>query len=170
MRAVWLRLDLWARNVTPVGLTFVLILVTMVPTHLPGYARVTPVLALISIYHWAVYRPELMPAWTVFVLGLLQDFLSGAPVGINVLVFLSVQWLVLTQRQFLVGKTFLIYWFGFAVVALVAAIEMWMLASLHYLSALSPGGIAAQYLVTAGLFPVIAWMFLRWQRVFLDQG
>ena len=169
MRAVWVRLDLWARNITPAGLTFLLILATVLPTHLPGYARVTPILALISVYHWAVYRPHLLPAWAVFILGLLQDFLSGAPIGINVLVFLTVQWLVLSQRQFLVGKSFLIYWFGFALVALVAAGEMWLLASIQYLTLLSPSGIFAQYLVTAGIFPVIAWMFLRWQRAFLDQ-
>jgi rod shape-determining protein MreD len=170
MRSVWLRLDLWARNITPVGLTFVLILITMLPTHLPGFARVTPVLALISVYHWAVYRPRLLPAWALFLLGLLQDFLSGAPIGINVLIFLSVQWLVLSQRQFLVGKTFLIYWFGFALVSMVAACETWVLASIHYVSLLSPLGIFAQYLVTAGIFPLIALMFLRWQRVFLDHG
>ena len=46
----WQRLDAFARNLTPVALTLVLVILNVVPTHIPGIARVLPVLPLISIF------------------------------------------------------------------------------------------------------------------------
>jgi rod shape-determining protein MreD len=168
MQVIWHRMDVWARGLTPTALTMIAVILSMMPTHIPGFSRVAPILALVSIYHWAVYRPHLLPAIAVFYVGILQDFLVGAPIGMNALVFLTVYGLILSQRRFLVGKSFLLYWFGFALVALIAALQMWLLGSIYFLTLLDINAVLSQYLVTLGLFPVIAWLFLRWQRAFLD--
>lgn len=168
--AFWQRLDQIARNLTPAGLTLVLVVLSVVPTHIPGYSRVAPVLALVSVYHWAIYRPQLLPAVAVFLLGLLQDLLGGAPLGLHAVVFLTVYGLVIWQRRFLVGRSFSIYWFGFALIGLAAAVWSWALASAWNLAVLDLRTIAFQYVLTLGLFPVIAWIFLRWQRAFLQQA
>ena len=63
---------------------------------IPGYAEIAPVLALMAVYHWAIYRPNLMPLWSIFVLGVLQDLLSGVPLGLYILVFLTVYGVVLS--------------------------------------------------------------------------
>jgi rod shape-determining protein MreD len=86
---VWQRLDLWARNSTPFGIAVLLVILNVVPTSIPDYATISPTLALIAVYHWAIYRPNLLPLTAVFALGLLQDILSGAPLGVYALVFLS---------------------------------------------------------------------------------
>ena len=41
---------------------------------IPGYAEIAPVLALMAVYHWAIYRPNLMPLWSIFVLGVLRTY------------------------------------------------------------------------------------------------
>jgi rod shape-determining protein MreD len=164
---VWQRLDIIARKLTPFALTLALIVLSVVPTHLPGFARVAPMLAVMAIYHWTLYRPELLPAAALFFLGLLQDSLSGTPLGVNVLVFLTVYGVVLSQRRFFAGKSFLITWLGFALVAAGAAAESWLLVSAFHVTLLEPTAVFYGYILTAGFFPVLAWIFIRWQQAFL---
>ena len=87
--AIWQKLDYLARSITPFGLSLILIVLSVLPTHIPGYMQVAPILVLISIYHWAIYRPNLLPIFAVFILGLLQDLLLGTPVGLYILVFIK---------------------------------------------------------------------------------
>ena len=166
---IWQRLDQWARNITPAGLTLVLVILSVVPLRIPGYAEIAPVLALMSIYHWAIYRPNLMPLGAVFLLGLLQDLLSGSPVGLYVLVFLTVYGVVLSQRRFFAGRSFIIYWFGFAIIAFGAGVESWLLASLLNLALMDFKLVFFQFLLSLGILPVVAWLFLRWQQAILYQ-
>ena len=169
-REFFLRLDRLARNLTPFGLTLVLIILGMLPVRIPDYASVAPILAAISLYHWAVYRPHLLPFVAVFLLGVAQDMLSGAPVGLFALVFLTFYGAVVLQRRFLAGKSFPVYWLGFAIVWFLATLELWVLASAFHVTLLDMKAFLFQYLVTAGLFPFVAWIFLRWQQAFLQQS
>lgn len=163
----WFRLDLWARRLTPVGLTLLLLIVNIIPFQVPGFARVVPLFALIAVHHWATYQPELMPAYAVFAIGVLQDMLSGVPLGLNTLVFLAVYGAVVWQRRFFVGKSFAITWLGFAVVGAGAMVASWILMSAFHLTLVDPRALLYQYLLTLGFFPLLAWGFLRWQQVFL---
>ncbi|MBL6945757.1 MAG: rod shape-determining protein MreD [Rhodospirillales bacterium] len=165
--SVWLRLDRWARRLTPFGLSLLLVVINVIPMQIPGFARVAPVLALISIHHWAIYRPDLMPTYAVFVIGFLQDLLSGVPLGVHVVVFLSVYGVVVWQRQFFVGKSFMITWLGFAFVSAGAAVQSWVLISVFHETLVDPRALVHQYVLTLGFFPILAWMFLRWQQAFL---
>ena len=167
--AVWQKLDHMARSLTPFGLSLLLVILSVVPTHIPGYAQIAPILALVSIYHWAIYRPNLLPLFSVFILGLLQDLLTGTPVGLYILVFLTVYGIVLSQRRFFAGKSFTVYWIGFAVVSLVASVESWVLASAWNLALIDFNAVTFQYLLSLGVFPIVAWIFLRWQQAFLQQ-
>ncbi len=167
--ALWQRLDLWARNTTPFGIAVLLVILNVIPTSIPDYAAITPTLALIAVYHWAIYRPNLLPLTAVFALGLLQDILSGAPLGVYVLVFLTAYGIVLSQRRFLTGKSFMIYWLGFAVIAFGAGVESWVLASIWNFALLDFRSLFFQSLILLGLFPIVAWMLLRWQQAFLPR-
>lgn len=164
---VWHRMDLLARQLTPLMLTLVLVIINVVPLHIPGFSRVTPLLPLIAVYHWAIFRPRLLPAYAVFLIGLLHDALSGIPIGVSALVFLIVYGVVLSQKRFFIGKSFAILWLGFSVMAAVALVLSWLAVSILNVALIGPETVFFQYLMTLGFFPVIAWLFLRWQRVFL---
>jgi len=167
--AFWQRLDSWACRMTPFGLSLVLVLLSVVPLHIPGFARVMPLLPLMAVFHWAVYRPELMPVYAVFLLGILQDALAGTPIGINAVVFLAVYGVVLAQRRFFAAKSFAIVWLGFALIAAGAAAASWVLVSSFNVTLVEAGALVYQYLLTVGVYPVLAWMLLRWQHTFLRQ-
>ena len=92
---IWQKLDQKIREFIPFLFTLILVILSVIPMGIPGYTEIAPVLPLISIYHWAIYRPNLLPIWAVFVLGSLYDFLAGMPLGLFILVFLSVYGVVL---------------------------------------------------------------------------
>jgi rod shape-determining protein MreD len=163
----WQRLDLWARNISPVGLSVVLILLSVIPTHIPGYGSIVPQLALMGIFHWTVFRPDLLPVFAVFVIGILQDSLSGAPMGLNTIVYLTVFGVVLGQRRFFLGKTFWVEWLGFSIIAAGAALQAWLLLSAYHVHVLIPGPVFFQYLMTIGFYTILAWIMGRWQRSIL---
>jgi len=163
----WQRIDLTARNVTPFVISVLLVVLNVLPIPAPGINTITPIFALMSLYHWAIYRPNLMPFSAVFAIGLFQDLLGGAPVGLFTLVFLTIYGVAVTQRRFIAGKSFLIYWFGFVMLALAAAVESWVLGSAWYFAVLDLRPVVFQFLVSVGIFPILAWMLLQWQQTVL---
>ena len=165
----WQRLDLVVRGITPFFLTLVLVVLGQVPLHIPGFAEVAPLLPLMAVYHWAIYRPDLLPAIAVFVAGLLQDALSGMPFGVNALVFVAVHMAVQSQQVFFMGRSFLIIWLGFALVAAGATILTWLLTAVFFSAFTSAEAAFVQYLVTVGVFPLLAWLQVRWQQSVLAQ-
>lgn len=166
---LWHRMDLLARQLTPAILTLALVILNAVPLHVPGLSRIAPLLPLMAIYHWAIFRPKLLPAWVVFVIGVLQDALSGTPVGVNALVFVAVYGAVLSQKKFFTGKSFAILWLGFALIAAGAMALSWVAVSVLSVALVEARAVVFQYLLTFGLFPAVAWLLLTWQRAFLRQ-
>ena len=165
----WERLDGQAKALTPFGIAVLLVLVNGLPFHMKGFVVVAPALPMMAIFHWAVYRPDLVPAHAVFAVGLLHDILAGMPLGVNALVYIAVYWGILSQRRFLYGKSFFIVWLGFAIVALMAQAATWFIVSIMLMSPLIANSLIHQYFVTLGVFPLLAWSLIKWQRAVLDE-
>ena len=166
---LWARLDIIARCFTPFGLTVLLVLINVLPLHVPGLSSVMPLFPLISIYLWAVHHPNLMPAYAVFLIGFLQDTLIGTPIGLHILTYLMVYGTVVWQRRFLAEKPFVVIWVGFSLAAAGATIVSWLLISLYYVEFFQPEALAYQYLLSLGAFPLLSWFVLRWQLAFLSE-
>ena len=165
--SIWQRIDLLARLLTPTFITLILVVVSVVPLRILDFTSAVPLLPLISVYHWAIFRPYLLPVYAVFLIGVLQDILTGTPIGVNALVFLLVYGAVLSQKVFFTGRSFFVLWVGFALISAGASVINWLVFSI--LNVVVVGGQTAiiQYLLTLGFFPVTAWFFLRWQNAFL---
>ncbi|RDD63611.1 rod shape-determining protein MreD [Ferruginivarius sediminum] len=164
---VWQRLDLIARQITPTLLTLALVMVGMVPLHLPDLAPVVPWLALIAVYYWSVHRPDLMPAAAVFAVGLFHDLAAGTALGVGVLVLLLVHVAVVSQRRFFMSRSFMVIWFGFAVIALGACTLSWLLNALLAGTLVDARPAAFQFMTTVAAYPPLAWLFVQVQRSML---
>jgi rod shape-determining protein MreD len=103
----------------------------------------------------------------VFVVGLLDDVLSGSPLGINALVLLLVHWAIVAQHKAFRGQPFVIVWFGFALVAFGAAPLEALLALVAGYGLLDPLSLLVQYFLTLALYPPVALLMGRAQRAFL---
>lgn len=165
----WQRIDVLARSLTPFVITLILVVLGQVPMHIPGFAEVAPILPLMAVYHWAIHRPDLLPAVGVFFTGLIQDALSGMPFGVNAAVFVVVHMVVVSQQIFFQGKSFMIIWVGFAMVGAGAVAMIWILNALVFAAMASVEAAFFQYVVTVGVFPILALMLVRWQRTVLAQ-
>jgi rod shape-determining protein MreD len=162
---VWQRLDFVARNLTPLLITVVFVIVGVVPTRLPGASYIGPALVLMSVYYWSLHRSDLLPVATVFIIGLLQDILSGAPLGLNTFILIAVYGVCITQRRFFYGKSFLVVWFGFASIAAGAMVMGWLLMSVFAESVVSPRPAIFEYMLTVMFYPPIAWVFGQIHRI-----
>ena len=147
----------------PVFLTIILIFVAVLPYGFPKSALAAPILALISVYYWSVFRPDLMPASAAFLLGLLVDILSAGPPGLNALVFILVHWAATGQRRALAGKSFAVGWLGYFLIAAGAAIITWIIASLFHTTILEIVPLIVSHAVGTAVYPLVAVMFARVQ-------
>lgn len=167
--SVWVRMDTWVRHLVPVGVTLVLLLLTAIPTRIPGLSGIIPMLPLMGVYYWAIYRPDLLPAWSAFLIGLLYDIIGGTPLGVNALVLLSVQGIAAGQRRFFLGKSFMVAWWAFGLLAAAGAGATWLLVTVLYGQALDASPVIFDYLLTMGLFPLLTWTLARTQMAFLKE-
>ncbi len=164
---VWQRLDLVARNLLPVSFTILLIMIGMLPIRPPDASAIVPSMALIAVFFWTIYRPDLMPEWAVFLIGLFQDLMAGGLVGLGTLVLLLVQQVVKTQRRTCINAPFLLCWAIFALVVVGAQSVAWLLTCGLHLRLVSPMPGVFEGLLTLAFFPPLAWIFARMQRLLL---
>lgn len=166
-QTIWTRLDGTARGLSPFAFTVLLVMIGMVPIGVPNFAPIMPALGLIAVFFWLVYRPDLMPAWAVFLIGLIQDLLGGGALGVGVFVLLVVYAALAGQRRYLAQASFFLVWLAFLPVAAGAFVLTWLFNSLIADALLDTGPAAFQYLSTAAFYPCVAWIFLQAQRAFL---
>ena len=161
----WQRLDQLGRELLPGFFAAILVLVSVVPLPLPQYGQVATALTLIPVYYWSLERPNLFPPVLAFELGLLQDLLSGSAIGGTALIFVVVQWVVRSQRRFLIGQPFVLVWWGFLPVALLAAVAEWVLfCTLNLvITPIEPAIFRAG--IAVALFPLFAAMMMWINRL-----
>ena len=164
---LWYRFEGAVRGLTPFILTLALAMLTVVPLRIPDFAPVTPSLTVIAVYYWSIYRPDLLPLAAVFGVGLFQDALAGTPLGLTALVLITMQYVVITQRRFFHSKTFLVEWWGFMLVAPVAAFASWLLASMYFATLVAARPMGFQLLLSIALYPCLALLFSRVQHYLL---
>jgi rod shape-determining protein MreD len=156
--------DVGARKALPAALTLLLMLFALTPTNVPGLSPVMPMFALMSVYFWSLYRPELLGYGAVFGFGLLEDLLTATPIGSTALIFLMTQWVVLRQQKFFNAKPFVVTWFAFVFIAAGAAVARWIAVGLVSDAGFTPAGpLFASYLITVALYPLVGWLLAKTQ-------
>ncbi len=161
------RLDLWARALSPFAITVLLILASVALVRSPEVAPVMPFLALAAVFYWTVFRPDLLPAWAIFALGLFQDLITGIPLGAGVLALLVVYLTVTAQRRFFSAASFFMLWVSFILIAAIATLAMWLAASALLGQIVDPAPALLQLLATIAVYPCLAWLLGQAQQAFL---
>lgn len=157
------RLDGFGRMLGPFATCLLLVLLTVAPMRVPLFDSAAPLLPLMAVFHFGLFRPGLLPHWLALLFGLLLDLLSGGPVGVNAVVMLMVRHFVEANQRFLVDKPFPVIWFGYALASAGAVAGIWALTSMLYWLALDPGPAIFQYVVSLAIYPLVSWAFGRSQ-------
>ncbi|MBF0561371.1 MAG: rod shape-determining protein MreD [Alphaproteobacteria bacterium] len=163
-------MDQLARNLLPVLLTLALVLVSAVPTRLPGFSAIAPMLTLIGVCYWSIARPDLMRPVVALGIGIFQDVLLGTPLGVDALVLVVAQGVLVSQQRFFFGKPFFVWWWAFGLIAAGAVILKWVLVAALYGRVVEPAPVVFSYLVTVSLYPGLGWLFARVESALIKEG
>lgn len=119
-------------SIVPVVLGILGVLIANFPVSILGGLVPPPLLVFMPLYFWAMVRPDLMTPFWVFMLGILQDLLSGGPPGVWAASFLGAYFLIDRQRDMLAGLSGIGAIAGFAVSALTACVTAYVIVGLYY--------------------------------------
>src|ERR1700679_3446240 len=75
------------------------VIIANLPISFLGGLVPAPLLALIPVYYWCLVRPDLMTPAAAFVIGMVEDILSGAPPGMWTLSFVLTYVVIDRQRD-----------------------------------------------------------------------
>jgi rod shape-determining protein MreD len=151
----------------PIATTVAAALLTILPLQVPGYAALTPAFTLMAVYHWTIYRPDLVPPTGLFAVGLAQDLLTGGPVGVGPLLLLVARAAVLRMRRHFVNRSFPFVWAGFTLLGGAAMLGLWMLHCLIDLTVFDPRGAVFRAVLTVAIFPAASFALGRSQRALM---
>ena len=157
-------LSRFMKAATPTVLGVLGVLLLASPIRLAQDTLPMPLIPLVVVFFWSIYSPSYLPAGSIFSIGLLQDLVSGGPLGLWPVIYLCVNYLVLSQREYFHGREQRVVWLGFAVVAFLAATVLWLVMSLMSGLLLPLGALTAQILMTAAVYPLVSSGFAELHR------
>jgi rod shape-determining protein MreD len=163
------RFDSPAIGLLPIATTGLAVLLSIQPTSITGSA-LTPAFTLMAAYHWTIYRPGLLPPLALFVVGTIEDLLSGGPPGVTALLLLLTHALVLRHRHHFVNRPFPFVWAGFTVLTGGAMLFLWSLHSLLAAELLDFRPTIFRAVLTISVFPVVSFPLGRAQRSLMGAG
>lgn len=123
-----------------------------------------PIIPLVVVFFWSIYGPDYMPPLSVFFIGLLQDLLTGGPLGLWPAVYLATQFVVLSQRPYFLGREQKVVWIGFALAAAGASVILWLVMSLMAGVLLPIRGLLYQMFATVMIYPLFGVAFSQLHR------
>ena len=138
------------------GVVVFMLVLSTVSLSLPISGAIEIPFLLMVIYYWSVYRPTLLPPWLVFVLGLVFDILSGLPLGLSALIFLGMRWVIVDQRLFLMGQSFMMIWIGYAFASFMGIMMQWALYGLLGLHWPPLEGAVIMFFAGILLYPLVS--------------
>ena len=157
-------LSRFAKAMTPTVLGVFGVLLLATPLRLFEGVAPMPLIPLVVIYFWSIYSPSYLPSVSVFLIGLFQDLLTGGPLGLWPAIYLFVQYIVLSQRNYFQGREQRVVWLGFTVSAFLAALCLWLIMSLMSGGLLPVWGLAVQMTATVAVYPLVAAGFAELHR------
>jgi rod shape-determining protein MreD len=164
------RQDNPAARLLPLATTLLAMMISIQPVAIPGYAALTPAFTLMTVYHWTVYRPNLLPPTGLFVIGFVQDLLAGATPGMTSLILLFARASLLPQRRHFIDRPFPFVWAGFSLLTCGAMLLSWTLHCLLDRAAVEFRSTVFRTVLTISLFPVASFMLGRAQRALMSRG
>jgi rod shape-determining protein MreD len=111
---------------------------------------------LICVFYWTIYRPTLLPAWLIFIVGIGIDALTMMPLGLTALILIGAQKLVLLQRRYLMGQTFIHIWAGFTLIYALSIAVTALVFALKGADIILPPSLMVSTATTLLAFPFVA--------------
>ncbi len=144
-----------------------MVLLAAVPLRVAGASQLMPAFALICIYYWDTFCPGMLPYAFLLALGLLEDTLTGLPMGVSSVIFIVFGLLLIRERSNFGRSRFSAVWFGFALLSFVVMALEWIIMSFYSGSMLPIGIHLLQWLATCLAYPPMHLLLTRVYRALM---
>lgn len=121
------------------------------------------------IYHWLIYRRDLVSIRLFFVSGLFRDALFSYPLGVCVCELSLMFLITLFLRRRILGQSFAVSYIGYGIYCIFSYGILWVLLSLDQSDWLSLTGALPSLLFNMMAYPAICRVSFYLQRV-LDKN
>ena len=139
-------------SVTPAALGVLGALIANFPVSFVNNQVPPPLLSFMPLYFWGIVRPDLMTPFWAFVLGVLEDFLSGGPPGVWAASYLAAYAFFDRQRDMLAGLSGIGALTGFAVSALIACASAYVIVDLYHWQIQPAAPLMAELAMTVAIY------------------
>lgn len=118
------------RGYVPLVLSLILSALMLLPVG-TGLSNVSmPHFAMICVFYWTSTRPLMMPYGACALLGLMLDLWLDVPMGLNMLILVLARLFVMNQIKYFKGRSRLVYWGVFSLMAIALYTLAWVINSL----------------------------------------
>ena len=153
-------------NASPGIFTLFLLLVFRVPFSDSDAGMYIPLFSLIFTYYFRLHYPRAGRLWFIFVLGLLEDYLSGGYLGLTPLILMLISAVFERQRKVFLQGSFVAEIIIFLVFSLSISVIYWILTSFIEAEFIPSLPFFIQGLITALVFPLYVFLVGRINRRF----
>lgn len=131
------------------------VLLMILPFDVVDIVRFFPLLDIILLYYWAIYRPDTLSLWFLFLLGIILDIFYAMPLGITSFTYLMLYVLVNSKRKLLSNEPYMILWGVAALLILSVLLVKWIFAMAVFGQYLSLYYIGIQWIISSMLCPLL---------------
>lgn len=127
----WEKTNFFLLRRIPLLATLMMMFVSFIPVNSIQFNYLRPSIGLICVYYWVLKRGNLFGYASAFIIGFIADIYSSYPLGVNVLLMLSVVALTGWLSHYFQGNSFGVSWFIFSLVGIYAVIFKWLLLMMY---------------------------------------
>lgn len=150
--------------------SLLLLFLSYIPADFGLLSNIRPAMGMICAYFWMLHRSDLFNLWSVYLLGVVDDIVTSAPLGSNVFSLLVLYVLINNMSRFFNAKPFAVTWYGFMLLALLSMFARWLLVSVYYKQFLPVDLAFFSYLVTVAAYPLISLLLAYIQNTWIQDG
>jgi rod shape-determining protein MreD len=103
-----------------------LLLLSIISIEVRGLKFLIPLIDVITIFYWSIFRPRVINNTFLIITGLLYDVLTNSPLGLNAFLYTGSSLLLSGQRKFFVKSPFSMLWLGFLIFCTLFCIVKWL--------------------------------------------
>lgn len=153
----------------PLLSTLILMFISFVPMNFVQLDYFRPLIGLLCVYYWTLKRNDLFSYCSAFIIGFFMDVYSSSPLGLNILLMLSVTMITWHLAHYFQGVSFGAGWFIFGLVGLGVMLFKWLLLMMYFGRILPVTEAFFNYLSSVMFYPLIVLINIKLQNKFLPQ-
>ena len=131
-----------------------------------GYYEAKPMLVLIPIFFWSMYKVKSFDFIAVLLFAFIQDFLDGTQFGLNIFIFLCLHFIVYYQKFFSIDSSFVFSYLVFNVISFILIMVKFFIIAILFENDINFFNVLLSWAILILFYPVIYWILnLLYQKL-----